>query len=354
MLIKEKDKLQEQIDYLTDLMERDIDEDKKRLIERELKFIHSGKKGEDSSAYYLDFDFKKSKNWAVIHDLRIEHDGNVAQIDHLLIGRLMDIYVIESKNYTSGVSISEEGDFSYFYNNKPFSIESPIAQNERHIKLLKSYLKHNDLLPKRLGIKLMPKYRNIVLISPKSRLTKPKKGLYDCSSVMKADKFSEKFESDLKDDQKLSAATNIAKIISSKSLEEFANKLALVHSPIEIDYKAKFGLIEKKQTVKLKQTISNGKNCCPKCGKDMIKRESKKGKKIGEEFLGCSDFPKCRGTIKIDLDKAVQEPKKMASPSCPKCDEKMIKRTTKKGDKKGIAFWGCSTFPKCRGTITID
>ncbi|PKN12574.1 MAG: hypothetical protein CVU69_05935 [Deltaproteobacteria bacterium HGW-Deltaproteobacteria-4] len=52
-----------------------------------------------NSAYYLDFNYKDSQNWAANHDLRIEHRGRVAQIDHLLINRLLDIFVLESKNY---------------------------------------------------------------------------------------------------------------------------------------------------------------------------------------------------------------------------------------------------------------
>lgn len=107
---------------------------------------------------------------------------------------MMDIYVIESKNFTYGVSISDEGDFSYFYNNIPFSIPSPISQNERHIRLLDRFLSDNNLLPKRLGVTIKPRYQNIVLISPESRLTKPKNGLYDCTAVMKADKFVERFK----------------------------------------------------------------------------------------------------------------------------------------------------------------
>lgn len=33
---------------------------------------------------------------------------------------------------------------------------------------------------------------------------------------------------------------------------------------------------------------------CPKCSSDLIIRTSKKGKAAGNEFLGCSAFPKCR------------------------------------------------------------
>ena len=40
-----------------------------------------------------------------------------------------------------------------------------------------------------------------------------------------------------------------------------------------------------------------------------------------------------------------------AVPTCPKCGSPMILRTTKKGPKAGQQFWGCSTFPKCRKTL---
>lgn len=33
---------------------------------------------------------------------------------------------------------------------------------------------------------------------------------------------------------------------------------------------------------------------------------------------------------------------------CPKCSSKMVKRTARKGKNAGNAFWGCSTYPKCR------
>lgn len=35
---------------------------------------------------------------------------------------------------------------------------------------------------------------------------------------------------------------------------------------------------------------------CPVCGSAMIKRVSRKGTKAGQEFLGCTRFPSCRGT----------------------------------------------------------
>jgi len=36
--------------------------------------------------------------------------------------------------------------------------------------------------------------------------------------------------------------------------------------------------------------------------------------------------------------------------TCPLCGAEMVLRTAKKGPNVGDKFWGCSTFPKCRGT----
>lgn len=41
-------------------------------------------------------------------------------------------------------------------------------------------------------------------------------------------------------------------------------------------------------------------------------------------------------------------------PTCPKCGAAMVRRTAKRGASAGNEFWGCSTYPKCRGTIAIE
>ena len=38
------------------------------------------------------------------------------------------------------------------------------------------------------------------------------------------------------------------------------------------------------------------------------------------------------------------------SPQCPVCKSPMVLRTARKGANAGSKFWGCSQFPKCRGT----
>ena len=36
--------------------------------------------------------------------------------------------------------------------------------------------------------------------------------------------------------------------------------------------------------------------------------------------------------------------------SCPRCGTGMVLRTAKRGKNTGARFWGCKTYPKCRGT----
>ncbi|MFZ5555286.1 MAG: restriction endonuclease [Pseudomonadota bacterium] len=42
------------------------------------------------------------------------------------------------------------------------------------------------------------------------------------------------------------------------------------------------------------------------------------------------------------------------TPSCPRCGSEMVQRTAKTGKNAGQAFWGCSGFPTCRGTLPIN
>ena len=40
-------------------------------------------------------------------------------------------------------------------------------------------------------------------------------------------------------------------------------------------------------------------------------------------------------------------------PNCPRCGSKMIRRTARKGRNAGNDFWGCRSFPKCRGSRSL-
>jgi predicted RNA-binding Zn-ribbon protein involved in translation (DUF1610 family) len=44
--------------------------------------------------------------------------------------------------------------------------------------------------------------------------------------------------------------------------------------------------------------------------------------------------------------------KLQSSTECPQCGSAMVKRTAKKGINAGESFWGCTGYPKCKGTRT--
>lgn len=42
------------------------------------------------------------------------------------------------------------------------------------------------------------------------------------------------------------------------------------------------------------------------------------------------------------------------SPACPKCGGGMVKRVAKQGGNAGRSFWGCESYPRCRGIVAIS
>ncbi|HQU79484.1 MAG TPA: nuclease-related domain-containing protein [Azonexus sp.] len=115
MLIKSSDNKTKDIDTLQGLLNHPAaTAETKRKIEQEIRFMLSGVKGEKDAAYEIEFHYGPSKNWAVIHDLRIEHKGRVAQIDHILVNRFLDVWVCESKRFSEGIAINEHSECSAF------------------------------------------------------------------------------------------------------------------------------------------------------------------------------------------------------------------------------------------------
>ncbi|MFZ1976692.1 MAG: four helix bundle suffix domain-containing protein [Bacteroidota bacterium] len=42
------------------------------------------------------------------------------------------------------------------------------------------------------------------------------------------------------------------------------------------------------------------------------------------------------------------------SPTCPVCGKPMVLRTARQGQNAGSQFWGCSGYPQCKSTRTLD
>ena len=241
MIIKTAADKKLDIAILEGLQERsDVSIDTKKRIEQEIKNIHAGLKGEREAAYEMEFTYGSTKNWMLIHDLRIECEGKVAQIDHLAISRLLEIWVCESKHFSEGIAINEHGEFNAFYNSKPYGVPSPIEQNRKHIAVLDLVFKKGIVkLPTRLGFSLNPSFNSLILVSKRARITRPKSKIPDIDTIIKNDQFKNKIDESIEADNN---PLGLAKLISSETLELFARELAATHRPIVIDWYAKFGV----------------------------------------------------------------------------------------------------------------
>ena len=165
MVYKDRDSLDARLQLLEQSLAKATTTAERNRWEKDIAILMAGAKGEDEAAYHIDFHLKSSPNWAVIHDLRLEWRGRVAQIDHLLIDRFLQINVVESKSFRTKVRYANGGWERINFNHWE-GIPSPVDQNDRHIIVLEQLLSERQLAPKKLGFVVAPKFVNIVLVQP--------------------------------------------------------------------------------------------------------------------------------------------------------------------------------------------
>lgn len=244
MIYKEPDPKANALALLDALIAQADGSASKRIEQKKWKLL-AGIKTENEARYLIDFDLAKAENWAVIHDLRLENGGRVAQIDHLLINRMMNFYVIETKHFNSGLKIEENGEFLRWnrYRKCYEGMPSPISQNERHIAVLKDALNDIDL-PSRAGFKLSPTFHSYILVSATARIIRPESPI--AQNVIKTEDLFRTVKA-LEPDGILATVKSLANIISKETLRDVSEMLVAQHKPIEFDYRAKFGIAPAKQ-----------------------------------------------------------------------------------------------------------
>ncbi len=120
--------------------------------ERDLRRL-SGRKAERQMAHYLDRHFREHKKLHVLHDVRIEHDGEVAQMDHVIVHRF-GIAIVESKSVSTSVRINASDEWERQWGGRWRGMPDPILQGDRQGLVLKRLLvsRQDELLDKLLGV----------------------------------------------------------------------------------------------------------------------------------------------------------------------------------------------------------
>ena len=242
MIIKPADDKQQQKAVLQNLLTHPAaDAATKKRIEQELRNIQAGIRGEEEAAYEMKVHYGDSPNWMIIHDLRIEHGGLVAQIDHLILNRWLEMWVCESKHFSEGIAINEHGEFAAFFGSKPYGVPSPIEQNNRHILILKRLFDSGIVkLPTRLGFTIKPDLKSLVLVSKGARISRPKAKIAGLDAIIKNDMLFKTIDKSVDDANPLV----MAKIVGRDTLEALSKEIAKLHKPIEFNWHAKFGLAD--------------------------------------------------------------------------------------------------------------
>ena len=191
MLIKSADNQSQRLQLLEYLLSQPLNRQQKTWLEKQLKMLKTGRQGEKDAAFHLDARYRDNQFSALFHDFRIEVDGEVAQIDHLVVNHLFAI-LFETKNFNCNVFINEHGEFSVQYpgcNKK--GIPSPLDQSQRHARVL-------GKLFERLDIKSITgrplRIRHVVLLSPQSIIHRPAVDKFDTRNVIKVDAIERWFQ----------------------------------------------------------------------------------------------------------------------------------------------------------------
>ncbi|MDG6078103.1 NERD domain-containing protein [Erythrobacter litoralis] len=249
MLLKQAEGSSNDLKQLEDLR-TEVSPEYRPKIDSQIARLRKGEAGEKTTAHFLNRELGASDRIGILHDLRLEVEGDVAQIDHLVIHRVQQAaWVLESKNYSGNLSCDEHGDWTIWYGKKPTPIASPVNQARRQIILLRRWLDKEDVTTIRT---ITP----VVLISPTSSINR--KNLPADAHVVKSDNFAQWWSKQAEQIGVKRAlgmfGRHLANSMSSADLETIGHRLAGAHIPANRDWRARLGIPDSASVVQSDET----------------------------------------------------------------------------------------------------
>ena len=287
-------------------------------------FRDSGKYGEYLT--YVKLKPFESSGAKFLFNLYLPKENNeTTEIDVIMISN-KGIFVFESKNYSGWIFGNEKHRFwtqtlpAGFRRSHKEQFYNPIMQNYTHIEYLKKIV--GDTIPthsiivfsERCVLKNVQVTSENICVVNRYNLIHSVKNIYDNNSLELND------ENVLDLYNKLYAYTQVNDEVKSKHIEDIRSNIAAeVSEPIVLDSKndmidGTVGLTpeyteqndkENENTIDKapipdeksdsdSSLVKEDKKICPRCGKDLILRTAKRGDNAGNQFYGCSGYPKCR------------------------------------------------------------
>ena len=299
IILKESNDAKVYLQKLQELTFKPLGEVKEK-IEKEITIVNAGIYGENN----ILFELKNSPmNLVVLHDLYIKtKSGLSAQIDFLVVAPKCN-YIIECKNLFGNIEITNNGEFirTLQFGNRFFKegIYSPITQNERHMKVLQECRTEDaSVLTRMVKNATFDNFFKgiVVLANPKTVVNSrfAPKAIKD--KVIRADQLI-KYIVDTEAQSKELPSTR-------KQMLECAQRFLDMNVEERPDYLDKYEALVNE--VGVSQTSGStsifpilnmqteDKLICPRCGNPLVLRTAKKGDNAGNQFYGCSTYPKCR------------------------------------------------------------
>lgn len=294
IFLKEDSSLAKQIDELKAIRDKVKDKDK---IDKDIRLLELGLQGEKEIAFEL-----KNANIGmyVLHDVTLVYEDLKAQIDYVIVTKGYT-YLVECKNLLGDITIDNQGQFmrSYEVRGKKIKegIYSPYTQAVRHKDVLKKrWLSKRNMLQVMLWEKSFENlwYKPLVVLSNSKCLLNTKYAPNDVKkNTIRVDQLVSYIKKDLEgyDRDTYSSKKNMLELAESflkDNVEEDYYNVASRYKNELLDQGN-----EKVELNKKEITIIKDNDVCPKCGGKLVERKGKYG-----DFYGCSNFPKCRYTLK--------------------------------------------------------
>lgn len=222
-------------------------------------------------------DLKRIKGWkAFLPNCYLpKPDGETTEVDLIFLHET-GIYVFESKNYQGWIFGSETQKLwtqsltDEFGNVRKHKFYNPLWQNETHIQCLMELLQ-DETIP----------YYSYVVFSDHCEL----KDIY-----LSSGNHHVTYWYYLLDDVMTTIASSDIYLTPDKMKDVYQRILPYANVPIEEKQKHIETLWAKRYPV----VQPDGTWTCPLCGGVLVKRVVRRGSRVGSEFWGCSNYPKCR------------------------------------------------------------
>lgn len=334
--------------------------------------IRAGEEAEMQMAFYLNRSFRKSDDCFVINDLRIVHDGDAAQIDHLIVSKF-GLFIVESKSIHGTISINKHGEWRRTYGAEATGVPSPVIQAREQGRILKEMLRENAELT--LGKMLFGKIQKgygycpinvYVAISDTGII---ERGM-EIPELFKADTVSSAITSKLDEysrKAKIFAPQNILSIevpweMSKQEAQATAEFILSRNTPLREHGSAR--KVPKDAGAGVEQTTSFVPKVgasCPVCGKGKLIRKSiNRSDGTETDFLACQGYPgHCKALFPLvalaqqvtpqyapEAVKPTIETVDGAGTPCPQCG--VGKKVRRKGKNGKPDFFGCSNYGKTK------